>query len=141
MREVICEECGDLMRQFSFEAISGWACSGCGWSYDDEDSDDEPRNRAGASGGPDGSAVSGALEGVHLGESGVSLGIQPQGLREASAALEGSNVEVGVWGEGTGPLIYTATLTAKNGRSVTGMGYTPVAAEEDAMQAWMRGEG
>lgn len=45
------------------------------------------------------------------------------------------------WGEDGGPLIFSYTLTAKNGRSVNGMGYTPVAAEEDAMQAWMRGEG
>lgn len=54
---------------------------------------------------------------------------------------EGVAVEVRAWGEGTGPLIYTATLTAKNGRKVNGMGFTPEGAEEDALQGWMRGEG
>lgn len=69
-------------------------------------------------------------------------------VRPAQASTGGDDsgspgvaVEVRAWGEGTGPLLYTATLTAKNGRSVNGMGYTPEAAEEDALKAWMRGEG
>lgn len=86
-------------------------------------------------GGPSGSVEAPLLapgEGYGLGRP-IAEGFAPP--------ADGSHVEVRAWGEGTGPLIYTATLTAKNGRSVTGMGYTPVAAEEDAMQAWMRGEG
>ena len=62
------------------------------------------------------------------------------GIRRPSSAAEGGDVEVRAWGEGTGPVLYTATITAKNGRSVNGVGYTPEGAEEDALQAWMRGE-
>lgn len=45
------------------------------------------------------------------------------------------------WSPDSGPLIYSHTLTSKNGRSVTGHGFTPEGAEEDALQGWMRGEG
>ncbi len=33
----ICEECDRSMNPFAFENISGWACDGCGWSFDDEE--------------------------------------------------------------------------------------------------------
>lgn len=45
------------------------------------------------------------------------------------------------WDADGGPPIYTHTLTSRNGRGVTGHGYTPEAAEEDALKAWLRGEG
>lgn len=61
----------------------------------------------------------------------------------ARADQSGGDVKAtrSAWGEDGGPLIYSHTLTGKNGRSVTGLGFTPEGAEEDAMQAWMRGEG
>lgn len=45
------------------------------------------------------------------------------------------------WDADGGPPIYSHTLYSKNGRTVTGIGWSPEGAEQDALQGWMRGEG
>lgn len=45
--EPICEECDIPMHRFGTETkngyVEGWACQGCGWSFDDEEYEPEPQ--------------------------------------------------------------------------------------------------
>lgn len=90
---------------------------------------DEPGSGTAAPAEPDVGAIPGVLATV-LRSEGEGIGQEvPTRVRRAAWALDG------------GPPIYSHTLASKNGRSVTGHGFTLEGAEEDAMQGWMRGEG